>query len=485
MGTGQPRNSGRRIYVCTTFREFNGDANAVIQQRFLDSLEIQTYTNWELVATTFGEKNVAATLASRSFASRVIAGGTHSSYRYSLTDVVANGIRALEETGGILLWTTADIVFSPTLLETTNAYCTPGVAGLSHPHDAYESIEDYTACNRSYPPALHDGIDFLFLSDDVVFGGGGKEIVERYRFTDWGVFEHFLVGVANACARTRVNLWPVERVAKINNDRMAAREDSEFFAQSLRKNWAVHDQFIADYDQNELHRSLLFCSLCFGPIEPSSFLKHFGEQIWQFFIGGGTEHRVPDEWPTLAREFIESRDVGALPLKPGEPVAVSELADYRGFGLGWAHPDSAGVWTQGVHSSLTLSLDAKSGGRRTLVLTMADACVEPDGVLTVDLALDGTHVDTRTFRQLDPDPVWRVELPSRPSVKVTLSARDPRSPKSLGWNDDDHPLGVRLQTVLVEIAEDSRPDDDSLGMVARLWTKLGFRPRVERSARVD
>ena len=160
MGTAEPRGSGRRIYVCTTFREFNGDPNAEIQQRFLDSLEAQTHTNWELVATTFGEKNVASTLASRSFASRVIDGGTHSSYRYSLTDVVTNGIRALEETGGILLWTTADIVFSPTFLETTNAYCIPGVAGLSHPHDAYGSIDDYRAGERSYPPALHHGSTF-------------------------------------------------------------------------------------------------------------------------------------------------------------------------------------------------------------------------------------------------------------------------------------------------------------------------------------
>jgi hypothetical protein len=68
---------------------------------------------------------------------------------------------------------------------------------------------------------------------------------------------------------------------------------------------------------------------------------------------------------------------------------------------------------------------------------------------------------------------------------LTLSVRDPRSPKSLGWGDDDRPLGVRLQTVLVEIAEDNRADDDSVGMIARLWTKLGVRPRVERSARVD
>jgi hypothetical protein len=331
MNMVQPGNGGRRIYVCTTFREFNGDANAVIQQRFLDSLEAQTYTNWELVATTFGEKNVATTLERRPFASRVIDGGTHSSYRYSLTDVAANGIRALEETGGILLWTTADIVLSPTFLETTSAHCTRGVVGLSHPHDVYDSLEAYRDGNSYYPPALHDGIDLLFLSDDVLFDGGGKEIIERYRFTDWGVFEHFLVGVATSCARTRVNLWPVERVAKIDNDRVAAREDSEFFAQSLRKNWAVLDRFIADFDQNELLRSLLFCGLCFRPIEVSTFIKQFGEQIWQFFSGGGTEHRLPDEWPTVTREFIESRGISALRPDDDSAGMVARLLTKLGF----------------------------------------------------------------------------------------------------------------------------------------------------------
>src|SRR3954465_7252148 len=96
---------GRRIYVCTTFREFNGDPNATIQEHFLDSLEAQSYTNWELVATTFGERKVTATLGERSFDSRVIDAGAPGDYRYSLTDVVSNAVRALEETGGILLWT--------------------------------------------------------------------------------------------------------------------------------------------------------------------------------------------------------------------------------------------------------------------------------------------------------------------------------------------------------------------------------------------
>ena len=482
MGAVQPEQVDRRIYVATTFREFNGNANAAIQQRFLDSLEAQTYTNWELVATTFGEKTVAPTLAGRSFDSRVIDAGRPATYRYSHTDVVMNGIRALEETGGILLWTTADLIFSPTFLAEVNTQCRSGVAGLSHPHDVSNSITDYTAGARSNP-LLRDGIDLLFLSDDILFGGG-KEIIERYRFTDWGFFEHFLVGLSNACARTRVNLWPVERVAKINNDRVAAREDEEFLNTSLRRNWAVCEQFIADYHQNELLSSLSFCSLCFRPIEPSRFLKTFGWEIWEFFIDGGTNDRIPDEWPPVVRELVETRASGAFELKPGEPVSVSEIADFRGFGRGWARPDAVGIWTEGTRSSLRLALGRSYMRRRWLVLTIIEACVEPDGVLTADVALDGRHVDTRTFARVEPEPIWRIEVPWRSSVEVTLSIRAPRSPRSLDWSDDDRPLGVRLQTILLEVAEQRRSYGDFLRALAPVPAKprhgLGARRTGDR-----
>jgi hypothetical protein len=383
----------------------------------------------------------------------VLEAGRPAGHRYSLTDVVVNGIRALEETGGIILWTTADVIFSPSFLREVNARCGPGTAGLSHPHDVYYSLADYTAGRPAYPPTLSDGIDFLFFSDDVLLRHGGKEIIERYRFVEWGVFEHFLVGVANACARVRVNLWPAEPVAKIDNDRVAAREDDSFFETSHRKNLVVCEQFIADYEQSELLKSLLFCSLCFEPVDPPRFLETFGSEVWQFFIGGGTNHHVPDEWPAVLREFIETRDGGTFRLEPGEPVCLSELNDFRGFGLGWAHPDSVGVWTQGTRSSLTLRIGRSLTRRRRLVLTMADACVEPDATLTVDIALDGRRIDTRTFAQVDPEPVWRIALPWRSSVEVALSVRDPRSPRSLGWSDDDRALGVRLRSMHLEMAE--------------------------------
>jgi hypothetical protein len=277
------------------------------------------------------------------------------------------------------------------------------------------------------------------------------------------VFEHFLVGVANACADKRVNLWPEERVVKIGNDRVAAREDDDFFAASLRKNWAVCDRFIAECGQSVLLKSLAFCSLCFEALDTAAFLNAFGSEVWEFFLGGGTNHRIPHEWPESIHAFIGTRRTGELQLEPGKPVLLGEVADFRGFGLGWARPDAVGVWTHGRRSSLRLRVGRRLRQPRSLVLTFADACVEGDDVVTVDAAVDGRSVDTRTFARVDPRQDWRIELPRsvRSSVDVTISVRDPRSPESLGWSDDKRELGVRLRMILLEEVHEERDERDS------------------------
>jgi hypothetical protein len=45
-----------KIIVCTTFRDFTGSENDDIQRLFLSSLDFQSYKNFELVVTLFGEK---------------------------------------------------------------------------------------------------------------------------------------------------------------------------------------------------------------------------------------------------------------------------------------------------------------------------------------------------------------------------------------------------------------------------------------------
>ena len=46
-----------------------------------------------------------------------------------------------------------------------------------------------------------------------------------------------------------------------------------------------------------------------------------------------------------------------LHIRPREAVELAELADYGGFGDGWAYPDEAGIWTQGSRAELSLALD--------------------------------------------------------------------------------------------------------------------------------
>lgn len=45
-----------KIILCTTFRDFKGTENDEIQYRFLDGIRQQTYQNYQVVTTTFGEK---------------------------------------------------------------------------------------------------------------------------------------------------------------------------------------------------------------------------------------------------------------------------------------------------------------------------------------------------------------------------------------------------------------------------------------------
>ena len=48
----------KKILVCVTFREFNGDENDRIQRLFLESIKEQTYKNYKIIATVYREKNV-------------------------------------------------------------------------------------------------------------------------------------------------------------------------------------------------------------------------------------------------------------------------------------------------------------------------------------------------------------------------------------------------------------------------------------------
>ncbi|MGH3110443.1 MAG: hypothetical protein ACRDQT_05945 [Gaiellaceae bacterium] len=91
--------------------------------------------------------------------------------------------------------------------------------------------------------------------------------------------------------------------------------------------------------------------------------------------------------------WIARRDSGrrALKIRPGEPIEISQLDDYPGFGDGWAFPEPTGVWTQGLRSELSLELD-ESVGPRFLKLGFDEVGLPREIPVNVHLLANGIRI---------------------------------------------------------------------------------------------
>ncbi len=144
---------------------------------------------------------------------------------------------------------------------------------------------------------------------------------------------------------------------------------------------------------------------------------------------------------------------GGLRLTPGETVLFANLAGTFSLSAGWAFPDTAGVWTWGSRSEMSIAFPpVDDSDRRLVVVLVIDAvCVAPDEALRVGLLIDGVRVANRNVSEPDVPFAWRVEVP--PSVlyagsaDLTITVDEPRSPRAVGWSGDERPLGVRLRSL--------------------------------------
>jgi hypothetical protein len=196
---------------------------------------------------------------------------------------------------------------------------------------------------------------------------------------------------------------------------------------------------------------------------------------------------------------------GRLHIRPDARITITEQETYEGFGRGWAQPDNLGIWTKGRRSELSVALDAPDG-YPVLAVAVGAICVEPEGLLRVELLADGERVAGHDFSQdlwesalplvrrplwprvvegaktVMPDAVidrlrplysrvtataaahaavsrlkefvWRVELPpgvvARRNVQLTFVIDEPRTPRALGWSDDERELGIHLRALALE-----------------------------------
>jgi hypothetical protein len=195
---------------------------------------------------------------------------------------------------------------------------------------------------------------------------------------------------------------------------------------------------------------------------------------------------------------------GRLRVSADVAIEIAELEDYSGFGEGWAYPDGAGIWTEGRRAELDIALDGDEEDA-VLALEVDGVCAEPEGVIRVEVSVDGERLTMREFshprrvvvpsfrRELPPgviriakrvlpdavldrlyplywrlttpaalrrgvlglqDVAWRIQLPDhvvmREHAHLTFVVDEPRTPLALGWGNDERELGVHLRALTLE-----------------------------------
>jgi hypothetical protein len=247
---------GRRVLVCTTFREFNGNANDAIQRLFLRSLRAQTYQDYTLIVTTFGERNIEKALLEEGISSYEIHAGEAGKYRFSSTQVVQNAVAAVKGPGtAVIVWTTCDDIFDPRFFEEALATLTPRAACTSLPHIMYRTMADYDA-DRPYLKCW-GGIDTICFDADVFLQPEVQEALRRYPNKGWGYFEYFLSGIGRVFCENMYNIAP-PLIDRIDNDRKANNETRAYFNLVTSHNKGTYEAFARDYGlRGDVYASVL------------------------------------------------------------------------------------------------------------------------------------------------------------------------------------------------------------------------------------
>lgn len=271
----------KKIVLCTTFRDFNGSENDEIQRLFLQSIASQTYSNFELVVTLFGEKNVQREIEKYNFVTRFY-NQEISDYRYSLSSVLNNAIEyaANTEKDFILLWTTCDVIYDDNFFQEIVDALQTSQFGTSHPHVTYQCVKDFVNTQDARAGALFSGFDLVFF-DSKFLNPAIREILKTFKFYDWGVFEHFLISLAEVKQRSDgrvrlVNIYESSKIKKIENNRTVTNEPSAFLVQSHERNAVAFNKFLKQYRLSVRYFDLTYCHLKF------SVTKNVFAHLWVF-----------------------------------------------------------------------------------------------------------------------------------------------------------------------------------------------------------
>lgn len=227
-----------------TFRSFDGSTNDKIQRMFLQSVKDQTYQNFVMAVTIFGEKGVPEALEEANLSHLLHYAEPGDYKKFSLTQVLLNGIRVCkkQKEDCILLWINADNMLDPDYFERIASLRGEKIGGISYPHKQYRTIEDYkTKISATYG---WYGIDSAFFCRDV-FDEKFIEAVKNYPNNDYLYFEAFIVAISAIFCKTRINLYP-PGYSTINNDYEAVNQTAQSTKTFGIKNIAELKRFMKD-----------------------------------------------------------------------------------------------------------------------------------------------------------------------------------------------------------------------------------------------
>lgn len=259
------------IVIATTFRDFVGSKNDLIQNKFLESLERQSYKNFTLVVTIFKEKNVKEIVASRNVNAFFVNSNIISGKKFSLSDVVYNGLQyASAYDFSSVLWTTCDVVFPEDFIKIVAENSKGNVVLSSHPHVMMAEC-DHIGSNQNKLSSLASGFDLIVYGTSTVKNDKLGQILYNYRFYDWGIFEHFLIATATVLKAKKINLFNIVKLFKIENDRSPGHETVLWLKSCWLENKVVFDRFLQDYSLPTHYYNLVYCHKRFQKISWSIY----------------------------------------------------------------------------------------------------------------------------------------------------------------------------------------------------------------------
>lgn len=300
-----------KIILCTTFREFRGNENDKIQYAFLENIRKQTYQDYIVVTTTFGEKNVKSIVDSY-FGEKSIVKNIEvpKEYRFSLTDVVLSGIDVSEQynEASIIVWCTCDIQIEHTFFQKIVDNYKQGFSGIVHPNIIYESI-NALKLQKGKVGLLSEGIDILFFDSEVLLKA--RQDIIDYKFYDWGVFEFFLVAISIFHSSSRINLFNHTKIRKIINDRNLTNETQDYFDRCNAINLPILDKYVKEkgLSQNMWDVMCYNAHLSFKMIPFSFLYLYIKAKYILFYTKRGEKLRAKLHITRLLDFFIKEKRV--------------------------------------------------------------------------------------------------------------------------------------------------------------------------------